>query len=116
MDVALDKNKIRQTLEAERTALLESAMEPSTEGGTNLPINPDHGDLARIYDARQRRISLSSLAQEKLDLIERALKRLDDGTYGKCVKCGKDIHPERLQALPYAEKCVSCQAKQEKRY
>jgi DnaK suppressor protein len=116
MDLSLDQNKIKQILESERDALLEGVVEPSAESGLNLPANPDHGDLARNYDARQRRLYLDSLAQEKLDLIERALQRLDNGTYGKCVKCGKDIHPERLKALPYAEKCVACQAKQEKRF
>ena len=116
MDVSLDKNKIRQILESEHRALLERALETSGEGSASLPANPDHGDLARIYDSRQRRIYLDSLAQEKLDHIEQALKRLDDGTYGKCVKCGCDIHPGRLNALPYAEMCVTCQAKQEKRY
>ena len=116
MDVSLDKDTIRQILEAERTILLEEVEELSAEGGSGLPINPDHGDLARIYDSRQRRLYLDSLAQEKLDHIEQALQRLDEGTYGKCVKCGKDIHPERLKALPYAEMCVGCQSKQEQHY
>ena len=67
MDVSLDKDKIRQILEKERTNLLEQHLESVTDGGSGLPINPDHGDLARIYDSRQRRIYLDSLAQEKLD-------------------------------------------------
>lgn len=114
MDAPLDKDKIKQILESERSSLLESAVEATSESTSTQPVNPDHGDLARIYDARQRRIYLDSLAQEKLDLIELALKRLEEGTYGKCVKCGKDIHPERLKALPYAGMCVSCQSKQER--
>ena len=116
MDVSLDIDKIRQILESERSTLLERALEPSAEGGSNQPINPDHGDLARIYDSRQRRIYLDSLAQEKLDHIDQALLRLDNGTYGICVKCGKEIHPERLLALPYADMCIDCQAKQERRF
>lgn len=116
MDVSLDKDKIRQILETERTVLLEQYVEASSDGGSSLPVNPDHGDLARIYDSRQRRLYLDSLAQEKLEHIEQALKRLEDGNYGICVKCAKDIHPDRLKALPYAEMCVDCQARQEQRH
>jgi len=116
MDVSLDKDKIRKILVAERLSLLERALDNSSDSGTAKPANPDHGDLARMYDSRQRNLSLDSLAQEKLEHIERALQRLDEGTYGICVKCGKDIPSERLLALPYADMCVDCQSKHEKGY
>ena len=40
--------------------------------------------------------------------IERALERIDDGTYGLCERCGEPIAAERLEALPYAVRCVGC--------
>ncbi len=50
----------------------------------------------------------SELAQ-----VERALAKLDEGTYGQCDVCGKDIGLERLQALPHATLCIDDQAKQD---
>lgn len=44
-----------------------------------------------------------------LDKINEALKSIDQGSYGKCKKCGNDIEKERLEALPYAENCIQCQ-------
>lgn len=44
-----------------------------------------------------------------LDKIEGALRSIDDGSYGKCKECGKDIDKERLEFLPYAENCINCQ-------
>ncbi len=40
--------------------------------------------------------------------IERALKRIDEGTYGLCAKCGKPIPVERLEAVPVTTKCINC--------
>lgn len=45
--------------------------------------------------------------------VEDALKRMDDGTYGACQKCGRAIDPARLRALPTASFCLSCQARRE---
>lgn len=109
MTVEINILEIQEALEKERQVLQESI--DSGDGAENLPINPDHGDLARIYDARQRNTYLESIVEEKLEQIEAAFKRLEDGTYGKCLRCGKDIHPERLKAIPYAELCVNCQSK-----
>jgi len=47
--------------------------------------------------------------------VERALARFEDGTYGLCVDCGRPIDPARLEALPYAQLCLDCQSKQERK-
>ena len=47
--------------------------------------------------------------QELLFKIDEALKRVEDGSYGKCLQCGKPIAKPRLKALPYAEVCIVCQ-------
>lgn len=52
--------------------------------------------------------SLGRGATERLAQIDRALARLDDGTYGDCVRCGRPIAQARLVALPAAELCVDC--------
>lgn len=113
MNVEMNRLEIRKELEKERQMILDSLDHDSDNGSGSQPSNPDHGDLARIYDNRQRTLYLQSIAEEKLAHIEEALQRLDAGTYGLCVRCGEQIHPERLKALPYADLCVSCQSKAE---
>jgi RNA polymerase-binding protein DksA len=113
MNVEMDLLEIREKLEAERQEILESLEEESNNGSSSLPTNPDHGDLARIYDNRQRNLYLRGIAEEKLEHIEAALQRIDAGTYGLCKRCGDQIHPERLKALPYADLCVPCQSRAE---
>jgi DnaK suppressor protein len=54
-------------------------------------------------------LRVSSLAAEKLRLIDEALARLDEGSYGICDDCGGVIPPKRLAALPWAVYCVPCQ-------
>jgi RNA polymerase-binding transcription factor len=47
--------------------------------------------------------------EEQLADVDKALERMEEGTYGICTNCGKAILPERLEALPYAELCIDCQ-------
>lgn len=52
--------------------------------------------------------NLDSLAKDELSQINAALQRIDTGVYGVCSRCGEDIDPERLKALPYADNCTDC--------
>ncbi len=60
-------------------------------------------------------LTLNLLGSEKdaLDQIEGALKRIEDGSYGQCEKCGLKIPKTRLDAIPYAARCVQCASEQE---
>lgn len=46
--------------------------------------------------------------------IDEALRRIDEGTFGKCERCGKDIGKARLMAMPLATMCIACKEKEEK--
>ena len=59
--------------------------------------------------------SLSENEQKKLREINEALKRIEEGVYGKCVVCGKNIEEKRLTAIPEAKKCIECKMLEEKR-
>ena len=50
----------------------------------------------------------ASRAQEAMGEIERALARIDLGTYGRCEACGTQVAPERLEAIPHTRYCVAC--------
>lgn len=66
-------------------------------------------DLLTDTDIAQLNHELSELQN-----IDTALKRIDSGTYGHCTECGEPIAAERLQAVPMAKHCLSCQTKLEK--
>jgi RNA polymerase-binding protein DksA len=58
---------------------------------------------------QQRDLALRDRNEQHLAAVDAALIRLDDGTYGTCVRCGRPIAPERLDALPWAAYCIDCQ-------
>jgi DnaK suppressor protein len=58
---------------------------------------------------QQRDLALRDRNEHHLADVEAALVRLDDGTFGVCVRCGRPIAPERLDALPWAANCIDCQ-------
>jgi RNA polymerase-binding protein DksA len=58
--------------------------------------------------------SLEENAEQLVRDIDRALEKIDDGTYGTCERCGREIPEERLDAVPYATLCVACKALEER--
>jgi len=67
------------------------------------------GDMASVTFDRELDQGLEEGAQQTLEQIERALSRIDDGTYGTCERCGKPIPEERLRARPWATLCIDDQ-------
>ena len=60
-------------------------------------------------------LNLASAEQRTLYEIDEALKRIEEGTYGDCLLCGKKITPQRLKPVPSASFCISCQEEEEKK-
>lgn len=54
-------------------------------------------------------LGVTESLETELDKIKLALKKIENGTYGKCEKCNKDITEKRLEAYPAAQNCVDCQ-------
>lgn len=111
----LDLQAIRQKLEAQRAPLLERVQAEEENLRAGKGRNPDHTDLAHDYASRERGEFMLRRAREELAQVEAALARLDDGSYGRCTRCGEAIAPARLEVLPHAALCVKCQEKQETR-
>jgi len=70
-------------------------------------------ELATRQVGVELRVALDTASQDLLDDVERALQRIDDGTYGVCTSCGGSIGLERLRALPQGELCIRCQTRDE---
>lgn len=73
----------------------------------------DVGDQALMDLERELGISLLEMRNRKRQLLDEAIWRLAEGTYGLCAECGVEISEKRLAAVPFAKLCVECQSKQE---
>jgi DnaK suppressor protein len=107
--------KARETLQEMRAQLLRSVQDELHEGREQTKDEGmDTYDLAS--DARDREINLilTDRDRDKLQAIDDALARIDDGTYGVCESCESDIAEGRLEALPFTRLCINCQAEREK--
>ena len=83
---------------------------------TTTPADSVWDEADHIQASEQREMGLMSRERlvERIERLTAALKRIEDGTYGTCVECGKAIGQARLKALPEAFTCVTCQEKIER--
>ncbi len=72
-------------------------------------------DMATDNYDRDFSMGIATEEQKRLFAIEEALKRIEEGTYGNCLDCGKKILKKRLDAVPCTELCIECQTSQEKK-
>jgi DnaK suppressor protein len=96
----------RAALEAERVRLREE-LAATIEAPGQMTYGSQAAAASRVFE-QQRDLALRDRATQQLALVEAALARLDAGTFGRCLRCGKPIAPERLEALPWAEHCIDC--------
>lgn len=73
----------------------------------------DSGDMSLQDSTGEQQISILEVRNRMRNQIDEALRRLQDGTYGTCEDCTREISPERLKAMPFARRCVECQQKAE---
>ena len=103
------------SFEARRKQLTERLSELSARLGRiekhmQQPPNPDSEDRAQEAEMDEVLEGLGAAGTTEVDAIRAALTRLDDGTYGICLKCGGNISNERLDAVPYTPLCRDCSA------
>jgi RNA polymerase-binding transcription factor len=106
--------QIRATLETELAAVERQLAEHGAAFDGEVEVSVDEGfaDSAAATTERSELISLVEELQGRRSETVAALARIDEGTYGKCENCGRDIPAERLEALPTARLCVDCKQKQ----
>ncbi|HEX2024581.1 MAG TPA: TraR/DksA C4-type zinc finger protein [Acidimicrobiales bacterium] len=93
-----------ESLRAEAAQLAEE-MEPG-----DTQFDEESGEGGTLNVERERDLALSAQALSAVEEIDRALAKLDAGSYGTCEGCGQPIPKARLKALPYATLCVGCKS------
>jgi DnaK suppressor protein len=87
----------------------------SLEDETEEETYDNHlADSATATLNREIDYTLEENSEHVLAAIEEALSRLDEGTFGTCVRCGRAIAEERLEAIPYATRCIDCKRLEER--
>ena len=79
------------------------------DGGTQ-----DIADKASNAYTKEFLYSLSNTDRQVLQMVEEALVRLRNGGFGVCMECGDKMLPKRLEAVPWARHCISCQEREER--
>jgi DnaK suppressor protein len=105
--------KIRKRLEALRDEILKVIEWRDTAGGMDGAM--DEIDQANELIEKEMGFVMSNNMRANLKEVEEALERIERNHYGKCLHCGQDIAPKRLEVLPFARFCVPCQEKMESR-
>ena len=104
---------LRSFLEDERVRLETVLAQADAENGENLGYGNHMADDATEAFEQAKQLALRQNAQQLLAQIRDALERFDRGTYGICDRCGAEIDPARIRALPYVSLCLRCQQLQE---
>lgn len=93
-------------LEARLAKLLEDVRE--IDHDLRAPHTKDDDDRVTEQESDEAMQSLGRMEVQEIQMIRAALERVDDGSYGECVKCGSEILSERLDLLPHTPFCRNC--------
>ncbi len=94
----------KERIEHERRSILGQHSEMAEEIADNHP-----GDAGSETFERTKELAIDAHMREVLDHIDEALRKIDEGTFGKCESCGEQISSYRLKEIPYASLCIECQ-------
>ncbi len=107
---------VMERLTAERAAqLADDAARPVVEYEQQATTGSGETDYINVEMERQLVAALDGHARQAREEVRLALARLDEGTYGRCERCGVTIDVERLLALPRVAFCIDCQRTSESR-
>lgn len=84
------------------------------EESEEATIADNLAETASVTLDREIDYSLEEASNHVLAAIDTALQRIEEGTYGTCVTCGRPIGEDRLEAIPYATQCIDCRRKDER--
>ena len=97
----------RQELEAQLQQIEEQSFaNTQSDISGEVSFDEENADAGTFTFERERDLSIENNVRDLMGKIDRALARMEDGTYGVCSRCGKPIEKARLNALPYADLCI----------
>ena len=99
---------LRDQLIEERQFLADQLSHLPIQGKKSLGYGNHMADDATIAFEQATELALRQNLERTLRQVDHALRRFDQGTYGICEECGREIDPDRLEVLPYATLCISC--------
>jgi DnaK suppressor protein len=105
--------KFLRKLLAERDRIIASLKRNGEDEPRIDDTTTDSGDLAAVVLEMGLAYRLQDNDFSRLALVREALSRIEDGTYGICTECDRDIEVKRLEALPWAPTCLKCQEETE---
>jgi RNA polymerase-binding protein DksA len=112
MPVPLER--LKNELQIEHKRLQELVSQPVTDNqGETIGYGTHQADHATEAFEQAKGLAIRQNMLSTLKQVEAALARFEQGTYGLCTQCGKPIDPARLEALPSAEWCMTCQTQLE---
>ena len=121
MSTVLDTEHFRKRLLKERQRAQEALdylhnehLGSLQEETQEMPSDNHPGDVATVTFDRELDYTLEENEERVLGAIDSALRRIDNGTYGACASCGQPIGAERLEALPWTTRCISCKRREER--
>ena len=114
----MDKKRIesfKKRLE-ERQSILRRNVTRTAEDGRRADeeATQDIADRAASSYNKEFLFHQSNNERQLLQMVEAALSRIREGTFGQCISCGRDINPKRLEAVPWTRHCIECQEKLER--
>lgn len=104
----------RYLLTQKMNELLDEAEKTVSDMTTGKENFPDPNDRATLESDRNFELRIRDRERKLLVKIQEAIKRLDDGVFGRCEACGGAISEKRLIARPVTTQCIDCKTKQEK--
>ena len=113
----MDKKKLeyfRKKLEERQQQLRRTVSRTEQDGrATDLDTAQDIADKAANSYTKEFLFHQSNSERQLLQMVESALSRLREGSFGQCISCTRDINPKRLEAVPWTRHCIECQEKLE---
>lgn len=103
----IDLRAMHDALEVERARLLAD-IEETIQAPEQMTYGSQAAAASQVFE-QQRDLALRDRASQHLELVDAAQARLDDGSFGTCLRCGRPVAPARLEALPWAAHCIECQ-------
>jgi DnaK suppressor protein len=114
----MDKKKVeafKKRLEDRQRELRSNVSRNEQDGRTaDLDTAQDIADRASSSYQKEFLFHQSSNERQLLQMVEGALSRIREGTFGECISCGNEINARRLEAVPWTRYCIECQEKLEK--